>query len=112
MITVVNKKTAGPPLDDSIRIYVGRPTPLGNPFSHMNNTLAQFLVKDREEAVAKYRVWLLDEIKRSPEINHKIHMIKDLARNSNIELECWCYPQPCHADVIKQVIEAELKNAP
>jgi hypothetical protein len=56
MINVVNKKTF-----KGGGVYIGRPSPLGNPYTHIadRRTLAQNVVKTRDEAVAKYAEWLV-----------------------------------------------------
>jgi hypothetical protein len=70
-------------------VYIGRPSPLGNPF---------VIGKDgaRDEVVAKYRAWLwqriwagdlgvLDAIRAIP---------------ADAKVGCWCKPLACHADVV------------
>ena len=32
-------------------VYIGRPSCLGNPYSHLENTKAAYKVRDRDEAV-------------------------------------------------------------
>lgn len=76
-------------------VYIGRPSPWGNPFSHKDGTLAKYKVDTREEAVAKYREWIITQPKlmaRLPELKGKV-------------LGCWCKPLGCHGDVL-----AELAN--
>jgi len=68
-------------------IYVGRPTVWGNPF---------VIGKDgsRKEVIAKYEKWLLAQpglVKRARQ---------DLRGR---DLECWCAPAACHADVLLRV---------
>ena len=63
MITVHNKykfKGEG--------VYIGRPSCLGNPFSHLDNTKAIFKVKDRDEAVDFYEVWLREQIRENAKV--------------------------------------------
>jgi hypothetical protein len=36
-------------------VYIGRPSPWGNPFSHKQGTLAQFQVASREEGCTEVR---------------------------------------------------------
>jgi hypothetical protein len=48
----------------------------------------------REEAIEKYRNYLLsnpDLIKKLPELRGKI-------------LGCWCYPEKCHCEVLKELL--------
>ena len=75
-------------------VYIGRPGPWGNPFSHLNGTLAKFKVATRDEAVAKYEEWLLSQ----PELVEKAK--KELKGKI---LGCWCHPQSCHGDVLAKI---------
>lgn len=91
MITnVVNRRRA--PFD----VYIGRPSPWGNPFSHMPGTLAKFKVGSRDEAVSRFREWFLDQpelVKRAKrELRGKV-------------LGCWCKPSSCHGDVIAEIVD-------
>ena len=75
-------------------VYIGRPGPYGNPFSHLPDTIAKFRVATREEAIAKYEAWVLGQpflvqkIKR--ELRGKI-------------LGCWCKPKACHGDTLARI---------
>lgn len=77
-------------------IYIGRPGPWGNPFSHQEGTLAQFKVNTRTEAVEAYRAWLLgnpDLVAKAKELRGKV-------------LGCWCKPLSCHGDVLAEIAES------
>lgn len=114
-IIVVHKKRSNNPNT----IYVGRPTVLGNPFSHLNlkHTIKCETV---EEAVQKYKYWLIDRIKDSPAVcgalNHIINVGKE---HGTVHLACWCKdetkPLPsdhiCHADVIRNTIMTHLAES-
>jgi hypothetical protein len=78
--------------------YVGRPSPFGNPFSHEKGTLAKYKVKTREEAIARFREFLM----RNPNL---LRLVKKHLRGKI--LGCWCAPLPCHAEVL-----AEVANGP
>ncbi|MGK7635302.1 DUF4326 domain-containing protein, partial [Salmonella enterica] len=41
-------------------VYIGRPSKWGNPYSHKEDTLAEFKVKNRAEALEKYEKYLLE----------------------------------------------------
>lgn len=89
---VVNVKTGA-----HYDVYVGRPGPWGNVYSHLAGTLAQFRVTTRAEAIARFEEWLLAQpelVARLPELAGKI-------------LGCHCDPLPCHAEVL-----ARLANFP
>ncbi|CAM3562516.1 DUF4326 domain-containing protein [Parendozoicomonas haliclonae] len=85
MCEVVNKKHE--PYD----VYIGRGSKWGNPF---------VIGRDgtREEVIAKYRVWLWQEIKAERITWH------DLTSLEGKRLGCFCKPLPCHGDVIKSAM--------
>jgi len=103
MIRVVNKREHTPSPHD---VYIGRPSVLGNIYSHRTGTLASIIVKNRAEAVARYAKWLDanyesdDKVRR--EIDRLVQMYKD---GKHINLVCWCTPFQCHGDVIKRKVE-------
>ena len=76
-------------------VYIGRPSKWGNPFSHKSGTRAEFVVASREDAIAAYRTWILqqpDLLAALPELKGK-------------RLGCWCKPQACHGDVLAELAE-------
>jgi len=86
--------------------YVGRPTPLGNPFTHHNKkTQAQFKVDTVEEAIERYLPWLEEQLESDNETSRMFFMLEEEYRKEGVlTLICWCYPDPCHADVIAELI--------
>lgn len=78
-------------------VYIGRPSKWGNPFSHQSGTLAKYKVATRNEAVSKYREWLL----KQPELMAELHELKGKT------LGCWCAPQACHGDVLVELANKE-----
>ncbi len=80
-------------------IYIGRPSKWGNPFTHKPvNTLAEFVVSTRSEAVAKYEEY----IRASP-------LMKDIHELDGKVLGCWCKPKSCHGDILIRILD-EIKN--
>ncbi len=77
-------------------VYIGRPSKWGNPFSHRPGTLAKYRVKDRAEAIEKYRKWVTAQ----PEL------MSALSELQNKVLGCWCSPQACHGDVLVELAAA------
>ena len=75
-------------------IYIGRGSPLGNPFP---------ITKElpRLEAIAKYKVYLIQRILSNNDII--LNALRSLKEDSR--LLCFCTPAPCHGDVIKEVWE-------
>lgn len=76
-------------------VYVGRPSPWGNPFSHMPFDTAEFRVETRDEAVSRYREWITARLEKEPGLREQL--ISELGGK---DLCCWCAPQACHADVL------------
>lgn len=91
--------------------YVGRPSPLGNPFVIGRHG-------QRSECIERFRQWLwgivnkpleamdaaeqaawfeLMKLKQAAERNH--------AAGADLNLLCYCKPLACHADVIKGCLE-------
>jgi hypothetical protein len=93
MITVGNKK-------HGVRgIYVGRPSPLGNPF-------AMQCEAQRAAVIREYEDWLAEQLLDARSAaSIEIHRLAALARKQDICLVCWCAPKACHADIITRTIE-------
>lgn len=113
-ILVVHQKRSNNPNT----IYVGRPTVLGNPFSHLNlkHTIKCETV---EESVQRYKVWLVDRINTSAAVCDALNQIINVGReHGTVHLACWCrdetkpYPSDhvCHADVIRNAIMTHLSE--
>lgn len=114
-ITVANKRH-GDAFDDNCNgFYVGRGTPLGNPFTHAFSSKPGVLkVKTRHEAIERYKGWLAERISvKDPKVIQQLNRIAAAAMKRDITLICYCAPKACHADHIKYVIEqAILANTP
>jgi len=87
--------------------YVGRPSPLGNPY---------MIGKDgtREEVIAKYEDWLVVNLGMSLDAGKPNAVTAELDRlkglheeRGHLRLACWCSPLPCHASVIRKFILGE-----
>lgn len=104
MIVVYNKHTHVLCPHD---VYVGRPSILGNPYS------APAL--GRTEAIQRYKQHLADALNQAlvsrdgKEIRRLIRRLAmQVVRGEKLHLVCWCAPEPCHADVLKSAIQAEV----
>jgi hypothetical protein len=78
--------------------YVGRPSPLGNPFQ---------LGRDgsRAEVIARYRHWLWAQLQEPGSLQRReLERLLELAQAGPLELLCWCAPLPCHAEVIRSAL--------
>lgn len=89
--TVVNKYHKLP-----YDIYIGRGSKWGNPFSHMDNTQAQFKVNSREEAITSYKEWIINQ----PALLNDLHELKGKV------LCCFCKPKLCHGDVLAELVDS------
>lgn len=82
---------------DHYDVYIGRPSKWGNPFSHAWDTLAEFRVATREEAIDRFTEWFMNQ--------------PDLVATARRELKgkvlgCWCKPKRCHGDVLARIANA------
>lgn len=85
--------------------YIGRPGPLGNPYSVQ--------LYGREECIERYEVWLVNKLKdkKSKQYIEIQRMKTSLKYFGIVNLWCWCAPLPCHGDVIKQILLKGKANA-
>ena len=90
-------------------VYIGRRcaglegSVLGNPFRRQAGQTPGSTLND-------YRAWLRDEWKRGGAVRQELERLADLAEQGNLVLGCWCKPDPCHGDVIKEAIEGILRQ--
>jgi len=79
-------------------VYVGRAMPRrGLAESAFANPYRIGQDGDRAEVVAKYRSWLLGR----QELLQRLHELRGR------RLACWCSPEPCHADVLIALVDAD-----
>lgn len=77
---------------DQYTHYIGRPSLLGNRYTHTQSKFpGMVVVGTREEAI-----WRFEEFARQDA--RTLRVIEQLP--SNAVLGCWCHPQACHGDVI------------
>jgi hypothetical protein len=72
-------------------VYIGRPSIFGNPYSHMDNTIAKFKVATRQASIDAFRTYVLNK----PELVQAIKL-----QLKGKDLVCWCAPLPCHGDFL------------
>ena len=99
-ILVVNKRNAGTRSE-----YVGRPSPLGNPFKLERES-------NRDAVIEQYKVWLRERIAaRDRRVCDELNRLYVIARDTGLlELACWCAPKRCHAEVIRKVLLEVLER--
>lgn len=101
-ITVVNKRFYSAPHMSGDRSSV-----LGNRYSHLKDSKAEFIVKTREESLelAKEDIYNRLEKGEEPLLQTIASIIVRYNSGEDIVLGCWCKPKDCHLDYIKSSIE-------
>ena len=108
MIQIVNKYKHTPTPND---VYIGRGSPLGNPFSWHPNVDSKFRVTDRTEAINKYVEYANWAKMNDPAFRAVLdRLIEMTLRHEPVNLVCFCAPKICHGNVLKEIIETEIKN--
>lgn len=96
MIRIENKKTYR-----GSGVYIGRPSLLGNPF-HIGTH------GTRDEVIAKYRVWLWQQIQQRTAVFQELQRLAIQAQHNDLVLLCWCKEDnseiPCHGDIVQAAI--------
>ena len=78
-------------------VLITRPTRWGNPYSHFQADGVRYLVRNRAEAVAMYREWILTQ----PEL------LAALPELRGKKLGCTCADDgPCHGHVLAELADA------
>lgn len=103
-ITVVNINQS----KDPDKIYIGRSmktqklkgSPLANPFRLSDS-------KSREQCLSQYRNWLNGQLQINSPARAELGRLVELAKKFPLKLACWCAPESCHGDIIREkIIEA------
>lgn len=103
-LVIGNKRHSVEAPNGYIRIYGGRPSPLGNPF-WINKE------KERDRVCDLYSVWLNEQYHAGHEIKYVIDsLIRRLLNDEKIALVCWCYPKRCHLMEIPKFIKILLEE--
>lgn len=101
--------------------YVGRPSILGNPYTHLVcQTKADVKVDSVNEAIECYEEYINEEIDNGNEqiIEALQPMLLALEEGKTIHLACWCKDEVtpfvtdnkyCHADVIRNILLDEME---
>jgi len=82
-------------------VYIGRPSPWGNPYTHLSNTNSQVntvQVATREIAVQAFREYAIVRLAAEPDWLEPLRWATALV--------CWCAPQSCHGNVIMELMGA------
>ena len=92
-ITIVNRRNgrvAG--------VYVSRPSVLGNPYVIGHDG-------SRHDVVDKYRAGLREQYRHDGAVRRALRQLAmRYLTDGALTLICWCAPQPCHAEVIRDAV--------
>lgn len=84
-------------------VYIGRGSKWGCPYTIIKDrpTLAKEIVASKEEALSKYKEYVLN----TPEL------MESLDELDGKVLGCFCKPEPCHGDVLLELIAQKKLKA-
>ena len=99
MIAIKNKKTYSGPGH-----YIGRPSIFQN--RH------RITEKDtREKVIAAFRKDFFVQLQTNSELQNAVmDLIYEYTATGKLTLICWCYPEPCHGDILKEFILDFVEN--
>lgn len=102
-IEVVNKYKIKP--DQTRDVYIGRGSPLGNPWPIT-------AAASRPVVIARYQDWIQEKIKAGdgPVMLALSNIATRHLAGESVRLVCFCKPQACHGDIIKDVIMKALSQ--
>ena len=101
MIQVVNKRTYKGEGE-----YIGRPSPLGNPYSHIKSSKYEnIIVSTRREAIRRYSGWLEEQPEDSEAKKMFNRLVQKYKDEGKLTLICWCVPHDCHGHILADMIE-------
>ena len=87
-----------PELEGEEVFYIGRPSPLGNPFPLRSES-------ERDACVERYGVWLRERVKvGDARVMGALTRIKLLLETKDVGLQCYCAPKRCHGEMIIAVL--------
>jgi hypothetical protein len=91
--------------------YIGRPSILGNPFSHngVRSVFKTLTFKTREEAIEAYGKYFDKMYGSDDEFTKAFDEIYEHYKNGeDIYLQCFCKPNACHGDVLADKLQRKL----
>lgn len=89
---------------DGTTAYIGRGSPLANPYSSKESKYDVTVVNTSEEAIKRFD----DDLwggSLSIEAYRAIKRLRRLNKTSDITLVCFCKPDCCHGDSIRNYLE-------
>lgn len=93
-------------------VYIGRGSPYGNPFTHINsNVPGVIVVPTKGDAIRRYRAWLLGTEHEPTKYGWTPPSRDKVLALRGKRLGCHCKPDDCHGDVLVELIEMDDQQA-
>ena len=110
MVKVYNRKKETHNKND---FYIGRGSPLGNPYTHIKDrqTKALYLCPDRDSAIDAYSHYfdiMYGSNKAFTEACDKIYEV--YKTGEDVYLGCYCKPLRCHGDILAEKLQEKLSR--
>lgn len=101
-ITIVNRKSFSGESE-----YIGRPMRglAGSPLANQYKVVPHGPFTREESVLTLYRRWLWNEIRMEGPAYNELLRLTRLSKQKELILSCWCAPQLCHGNIIKNAIE-------
>ena len=85
-------------------VYIGRRNPLRAEDGYFGNPYILGQDGDRQQVLELYRIHFNERIKNDVEFKKRIEALKDKI------LLCYCKPEACHGDIIKEYLDQQTIN--
>lgn len=85
-------------------VYIGRGSPLGNPYASKESTHDVIKVDSRDEAIERFDSDLYGG-KLDGEAYTFLEELRELSKEFPLTLVCFCSPKPCHGHSIRKYLE-------
>ena len=83
--------------------YIGRGSPLGNPFVMRHEGM-------RDEVCEQYEIWFAEQVANNNQrVLNELRRLYRIAAQGDLVLGCFCAPKRCHGETIKRFLEGYLK---
>ena len=86
-------------------VYIGRPSPWGNPYTHLSNNNSRVpttQVESRDVAVRAFREYAVSRSGVQPDWLGPLRYATALV--------CWCSPKSCHGQVLMELMRAPVEE--
>ena len=96
---------------ENCNYYIGRGSPLGNPYTHIKDkqTLAKYICDTREEAINNYEKYFNEMYGTDKKFTDYFDEIYSHYKNGeDVYLQCFCKPLSCHGDFISKMLQKKL----